>query len=85
MREAKREEGHPHASAEYVVFQQKDLTFGVRVSIPDSYPTTVTSFASEAAASAWIAAHKEKVKTSPGLRRARTPDFAGSRGAPKPD
>ena len=77
MRPKKEEKGHPHADAQYVVFQQKDQSFGVRVSIPDSYPTTVTSFASEAEAGAWIAAHKKKVQDSTGLRRA--PDFTPSR------
>jgi hypothetical protein len=34
----------------------------VRVSIPDSNPTTVSSFDTEAAAEAWIASHKCRVQ-----------------------
>jgi hypothetical protein len=48
-----------------------DMTFGVEVTIPDSFPTTITSFATAADAEAWIAAHKRQVAGSVSLNRAR--------------
>jgi len=63
------------AEADYKVFQQPDMTFGVRVTIPDSYPTTITSFATEAAAIQWIAEHKEKVRSRAGMKRRWTSGF----------
>jgi hypothetical protein len=47
------------------------MTFGVEVTIPDSFPTTITSFATAADAEAWIAAHKRQVAGSVSLNRAR--------------
>ena len=38
-------------------------TFGVKVSIPETYPTTVSAFATKADAKAWIATHKSRVET----------------------
>lgn len=73
MTEAKK---HPHAEALYEVFQQRDMTYGVRVTIPDSYPTTVTSFATEAAASQWIAEHREKATSRTDVKRRRDWGFA---------
>lgn len=52
---------HPHADARYRVIHRDDRTFGVEVTIPDSHPTTVTSFTTEGDAEAWIAAHKQRV------------------------
>jgi hypothetical protein len=49
--------------------RQKDATFGVEVTIPDAYPTTVTSFVDEAEAKRWIARHKEVVARDESLRR----------------
>jgi hypothetical protein len=49
---------HPHAEASYRLVPQETPTFGVEVSIPGSYPALVTGFATEAAAEAWIAAHR---------------------------
>jgi hypothetical protein len=63
------ERKHPHADATYRVLQQDDLTFGVEVKIPDTNPTTVTSFASKADAERWIARHKEGVAKGEFLRR----------------
>jgi hypothetical protein len=54
---------HPHAEASYKVIALDDGTFGVEVSIPDSQPTTVTSFASEQDAEAWIGSHQRRVRT----------------------
>ena len=39
-----------------------DGSFGVEVNIPDSYPTTVSTFATEKDAKAWIAKHKSRVE-----------------------
>jgi hypothetical protein len=52
---------HPHAEASYRVVSLSREGFGVEVSIPGSYPTTVSSFPTEAAAQAWIARNKERV------------------------
>lgn len=54
---------HPHAEASYRVVRLADGTFGVEVAIPDTYPTTVSSFDSEEAAEAWIEKNKERVRT----------------------
>ena len=53
---------HPHAEATYRVIPFGDVSFAVEVSIPDSHPTTVSRFDSEAAAEAWIAAHRQRVE-----------------------
>ncbi len=52
---------HPHAEATYRVILQKDLTFGVEVTVPGSFPAMVTSFATEETAEAWIADYKQRV------------------------
>ncbi|MGA7328705.1 MAG: hypothetical protein WBX25_30535 [Rhodomicrobium sp.] len=39
----------------------KDLTFGVEFSVPGSFPTMVTAFATERMAETWIANHKQRV------------------------
>ena len=54
---------HPHAEATYQVVPLADGAFGVEVRIPDTSPTTVSSFDTEAAAEAWIARTKERVAT----------------------
>jgi hypothetical protein len=54
---------HPHAEATYRVVPLKDGAFGVEVKIPDRYPTTVSSFATEAAANDWIAHDKQRIET----------------------
>src|SRR5207302_1854392 len=53
---------HPHAEATYTVVELRDGSFGVAVAIPDSYPTTVSPFASAADAEAWIDKHKSQVE-----------------------
>ena len=53
---------HPHAEATYrVISLPKGGAFGVEVAIPDRHPTTVSEFATEADAEAWIARHKSQV------------------------
>jgi hypothetical protein len=51
---------HPYAEAAYEIVPLDAGGFSVRVSIPDSNPTTV--FDNEAAAEAWIASHKSRVQ-----------------------
>jgi len=53
---------HPHAEASYRVISLPGGAFGVEVSIPDSSPTTVSPFATEADAEGWIAKHKDRVE-----------------------
>jgi hypothetical protein len=53
---------HPHAEATYTVVPLEGGSFGVTVAIPDTYPTTVSPFASAAEAEAWIAKHKIQVE-----------------------
>jgi hypothetical protein len=52
---------HPHAEARYRVIPFDDGSFGVEVSIPENYPTTISKFASEADAEGWIAEHQRLV------------------------
>jgi len=55
---------HPHADATYRVISLSDGSFAVEVTIPDTYPTKVSGFATKAAARAWIAEHKRQVAES---------------------
>ena len=52
---------HPHAEATFRVVPQEDLTFGVEVQVPGSFPVMVTSFATERAAETWITDYKRRV------------------------
>jgi hypothetical protein len=54
---------HPHAEASYRVIPLENGSFGVEVSIPDSHPTTVSVFKTEADAEAWIAEHQRRVQS----------------------
>ena len=54
---------HPHAEASYRVMPLDGGGFAVEVSIPDSHPTRVSKFATEADAEAWIAEHRERVRS----------------------
>jgi hypothetical protein len=54
---------HPYAEAIYEVVPLEVGGFGVKVSIPDTSPATVSSFDTEAAAEAWIALHKSRVES----------------------
>jgi hypothetical protein len=62
---------HPHAEAIYKVVPLVDGTFGVEVVVPDTHPTQIRGFATEAKAEAWIAAHKLHVQLNPPYRRPR--------------
>jgi hypothetical protein len=54
---------HPHAEATYRVIPFDDGSFGVEVSIPDSHPTRVSMFKTEADAEAWITEHRRQVES----------------------
>ena len=54
---------HPHAEATYRVIPFDDGSFGIEVTIPDSYPTTVSKFKTEADAEAWIAEHQRRIQS----------------------
>ena len=53
---------HPNMEATYEVVPLDGGLFGVKVSIPESSPTTVSSFETEDAVEAWIATHKARVQ-----------------------
>jgi hypothetical protein len=59
---------HPHAEALYEVVALGAGGFGVKVSIPDTSPTMVSGFATEAAAEAWIVTHKSRVQAQSQLK-----------------
>ena len=52
---------HPYAEAAYRVVQLTDGGYAVEVKIPDSNPTTVSRFETEADAETWIARNKQRV------------------------
>jgi hypothetical protein len=52
---------HPHGEATYRVVSTASGAFAVEVTIPDTHPTTVSSFPTEQAAEAWIARNKQRV------------------------
>ena len=53
------EESTPATS--FRIFLQDDKSYGIEITIPDSFPTTVKSFADEAAAEAWIANYQVRL------------------------
>ena len=57
------ERTHPHADASYRVIPFKEGGFAVEVSIPETFPATVSPFATEADAEAWIAEHRRRVQS----------------------
>ena len=59
---------HPYAEATYRVIRLSSGAFGVEVKTPESYPATVSSFETEAAAEAWIARNKQRVEEQSGPR-----------------
>jgi hypothetical protein len=54
---------HPHAEATYRVVPSENGSFAVEVTIPESSPTKVSPFATEADAEAWITRHQGQVQT----------------------
>jgi hypothetical protein len=65
---------HPHAEATYRVIAS-DGSFAIEVKIPDSYPTRISPFATEADAETWIAEHQRRIQSQmqPGNWSRRTP------------
>ena len=63
------EKRHPHAEATYRVFPLDNEAFGIEVSIPESLPTRVSVFKTEAEAEAWIAEHQRRVQSETQSRR----------------
>jgi len=53
---------HPYAEATYRVIRLPSGAFGVEVKIPESYPATVSSFDTQAAAEGWITRNKKRVE-----------------------
>jgi hypothetical protein len=53
---------HPHAEATYRVIPLDDGSFGIEVTIPDSHPTRISRFETEADAEAWIADHRRRIE-----------------------
>ena len=53
---------HPHAEATYRVIPLDDGAFGIEVTIPDSHPTRISRFETEADAEAWIADHRRRIE-----------------------
>ena len=53
---------HPHAEATYRVISLDDGSFGVEVKIPDSHPTRISRFDTEADAEAWITEHQRRIQ-----------------------
>ena len=73
-----------NSEAIFRIFSQDDSSYAIEVVIPDSSPTTVSSFPSEAAAEKWIAGYKARVEAEDGRGRRtfygrpkRTADAAG--------
>lgn len=68
---------HPHTEATYRIIPFEGTSFAVEVRIPDTQPTTVSKFATEAAAEKWIAEHRRRVALPAQIgrwhRRATTP------------
>ena len=62
-RKPKAQRSHPHAEAIYRVISGGGGAFAVEVSIPESYPTKVSPFSTEADAEAWIAEHRRSVQS----------------------
>lgn len=60
---------HPHAEATYRVIPYQDDKFAVEVLVPDTQPATVSAFASESAAEAWIAEHQRRVQSQAQIGR----------------
>jgi hypothetical protein len=66
-------QAHPHLGATYKTVRQEDKTFGVQVSLPDAFPTTITSFDTKADAERWIERRKNEVaKGVPERRRSNS-------------
>ena len=78
------EHEHPHAEATYRTVPLEDGAFGVEITIPGTYPTTMSSFGTEAKAWGWVAEHKSFVEQNASSgspwRRRTSPQQADRRG-----
>ena len=54
---------HPHVDATYKLITLDGGGFAVEVTIPDTQPTKVTGFDTQAKAEAWIERHRANVAT----------------------
>jgi hypothetical protein len=59
----------PAAQASFRLVPQQDGSYGVEVTIPETYPTMVTGFASMEAAETWVMRYKQRVESGPPSRR----------------
>ena len=75
---------HPHAEATYRVIAFEDGSFAVEVTIPDTNPTTVRPFKTEADAEAWIVEHQRRIQSQmqPGNWSRRTPRMGNNNRRP---
>jgi hypothetical protein len=63
----------PQADANFRIYARSAEDFAVEVVIDEMQPTTVTGFASQEAAEAWIEAYKERKKAIGEYPRGRRP------------
>lgn len=47
------------------IFLQDDQSYAIEVTIPDSFPTIITRFDTEAAAEKWIAGYHARLEAKP--------------------
>ena|SRR2546430_440730 len=75
---------HPHAEATYRVIPFDEGSFAIEVHIPDSYPTKISPFATEADAEAWIVDHQRRIEAQmqPGGWSRRTPRMGNTHRRP---
>ena len=73
-----------HAEATYRVIPFDEGSFAIEVHIPDSYPTKISPFATEADAEAWIADHQRRIEAQmqPGGWSRRTPRMGNANRRP---
>lgn len=58
-----------NCEAVFRIFAQDDSSYAIEVVVPDSSPTTVSSFPTEAAAEKWIVGYKARVEADDGRPR----------------
>jgi hypothetical protein len=58
-----------NCEAVFRIFAQDDSSYAIEVVVPESSPTTVSSFPTEAAAEKWIVGYKARVEADDGRPR----------------
>jgi hypothetical protein len=58
-----------NCEAIFRIFAQDDSSYAIEVVVPESSPTTVSSFPTEAAAEKWIVGYKARVEADDGRPR----------------